>query len=523
MKNKINSFLPSIGDIFFISVFLYLAFSAGKGLLADCDTGYHIRAGEFIIGTLSVPRQDIFSFITPAIPWTAHEWLSEVIMALLHKAYGLTGVVIFFSFIIAIAYSLLFKAIISDKVNILAAAFIMVFVIASSEIHWLARPHIFSLLLTVVWYIMLDQYQYKDRNYLYVALPLMLLWVNLHGGFITGILLMALYIAGNIFRYITDRSGDRQRWRGKARFLAALTGGCLLVALINPQGYQIFLFPFKLTSSKFIMDNVSEFISPNFHERMAFTYLLFLMIAAFALSKKALNVFELTLMALFTYMALYSARYIPLFSIIAAPVLVRQYDHLIGEAPHALRDFLKKRSDIFTAINESSRGYIWPVVAVFIVLFSVASGRIEFRFDEKVKPVAAVDFLKREHVSGNMFDNDEFGDYIIYAAWPEYKVFFDGRSDMYGVDRMKEYFKVARIERGWEDVLKKYGMTWVIFDSRSALSTFLLEKKEWKLIYSDKVANIFVKDIPAHEGLIGKYRDVKPFEESKDNKSPVGR
>ena len=106
MKNsrKYISFLtPSIADIFFLAIFLNLSFSVGNGLLNDGDTGYHIRAGEYIINTLSIPRQDIFSFHTPTLPWTAHEWLSEVIMAFIHGAFGLTGIVIFFSFIISFA------------------------------------------------------------------------------------------------------------------------------------------------------------------------------------------------------------------------------------------------------------------------------------------------------------------------------------------------------------------------------------------------------------------------------------
>ena len=95
-------FLPTIADMLFISIFMYLLFIGYQGLLADGDTGYHIRAGEVIIDTLSIPRHDIFSFHTPTIPWTAHEWLSEVVMASLHRLFGLSGVLVFFAFIISL-------------------------------------------------------------------------------------------------------------------------------------------------------------------------------------------------------------------------------------------------------------------------------------------------------------------------------------------------------------------------------------------------------------------------------------
>jgi hypothetical protein len=208
---KRNSFLiPSIADVLFLSVFLYLSLSVGKGLLADCDTGYHVRAGEYILETFSIPKHDIFSFITPAIPWTAHEWLSEVIMAFVHRAFGLTGVVIFFAFVIASAYCVLFRIVREYKANILATVMVVVLVIAASQIHWLARPHIFSLLLTVVWYCLLDKYQHSgDKGDLHFFPLVMLLWVNLHGGFMIAFVLIGIYLIGNLVKFLTSRGEEK--------------------------------------------------------------------------------------------------------------------------------------------------------------------------------------------------------------------------------------------------------------------------------------------------------------------------
>ena len=97
-KTRIISFLtPSIASVVFIAVFLSQAIRTSGGLLQDCDTGYHLRAGEYILNTLSIPKHDMFSFLSPPIPWTAHEWLSEVMMAAINGIFGLTGIVIFFS------------------------------------------------------------------------------------------------------------------------------------------------------------------------------------------------------------------------------------------------------------------------------------------------------------------------------------------------------------------------------------------------------------------------------------------
>jgi hypothetical protein len=207
-------------------------------------------------------------------------------------------------------------------------------------------------------------------------------------------------------------------------------------------------------------------------------------------------------------MSLYSARYIPLFSILVAPILLRQLSAILEKSDGKFAKFIKKRSDNISQIDSRTRGYLWPVAAVIVVAIFVKANKIDFMFDPKAKPVAAVEFLKKENIQGNMFDNDEFGDYIIYAAWPQYKVFFDGRNDMYGAERLKEYFKVARIKPGWDKVLNKYNIKWVIYNANSHLSMFLMERDDWMLIYADKVANIFVKDIPKYQYLIEKYPDV---------------
>ena len=270
------------------------------------------------------------------------------------------------------------------------------------------------------------------------------------------------------------------------------------------------------------MDHVQEFLSPNFHDPLPFKYLLFLTIVVIAVSRERLNFIEMALILFFTNMALFAVRYVTLFALISAPIITRRADCFIDESSAGLLNFLKRRSAGITSVDASSRGYFWPVAGILAVAFLVMGGRLVYTFDSKIKPVAAVEFLKKEPIAGNMFDNDEFGDYIVYAAWPQYKVFIDGRLDMYGGEQLKDYFKVAGFEAGWEKVLEKYGITWIIFDANSTLSRFLVKDANWRLIYSDKVANIFVKNIPAYLNLINKYKDVKPvvdFTKSKEEKA----
>lgn len=509
--------IPSVADIIFAAIFLSLSLALGHNLLFDGDTGYHIRVGEYIIDTLSIPRLDIFSYITPAMPWTAHEWLAEVIMAALHRWAGMNGVIVFYSFLIALVYYLLMRQLRSLNGNISVATVIVCLVIPASQIHWLARPHIFSLLLMVVWYRILNDYQYRGKDRLFWLPAMMLLWVNLHGGYLAGFILAGIYCGANYLMSLVASNGSSMALRDKSFKLLWITMLSLLTSLANPIGYKILLFPFTLVGNKYIMDHVHEFLPPNFHEPIFFKYLFLLSIGLLSFSRKRLNLIELLLLLIFTYMALFSFRYVPLFAIVVAPMLVFRVDDFFTHSTSKVVEFFRKKADGFAATEVLARGILWPSVACILALVLLAADFVEYSFDAKEKPIAAVEFLKKEHISGNMFNDDEFGDYLIYAAWPDYRVFIDGRLDMYGASRIKEYKKVREIETDWQNVLKKYDIDWIFFEAKSTLSRYLLATSGWRLIYADKVAHIFVKDIPRYQSLIEKYGNAKPLPEEPDS------
>jgi len=490
----------------FCVILVFLSFSDHSGLLGDGDTGYHIRAGQYIIETFSVPKTDIFSFHTPPLPWTAHEWLSEVIMANVHDIAGLSGVVTFFAILLACTITLLFKILRSYGAPTLLATAITLFVCCASQIHWLARPHVFSFLLMVVWHYLLESWQRGTVNRLYLLPLSMLIWVNLHGGFLGGFILLGAYLIGNLFHTLSRPIDERNSCRKRLCQLMLTAGACLLACLCNPSGYQILFFPFKLVSNRFLMDHISEFLSPNFHDFMPFKYLLLMLVALLALSKRRVEPTELVLVLIFTNMALYSTRYIPLFALVVAPTLVRQSEQAQKCVSGKLASFFSKRSENIASLDARATGFLWPAAALIAVAVAVGSGRIHHGFDAKIKAVDAVEFLMHEKIAGNMFNDDEFGDYLIYRSYPTYRVFFDGRSDMYGTDKLQEYLKITGFEAGWEQIIDKYRITWVFYDTNSNLSRFLLNERDWVLIYSDRVASIFVKDLPQYGYLKAKYR-----------------
>jgi hypothetical protein len=409
--------------------------------------------------------------------------------------------------LIGITYSLLFKFAQSLNCNLGAAVLLVLFATTASSLHWLARPHVFSFLLMVGWYAILDSYQRGRRDRLTVLPLLMVLWVNLHGGFVLGLLLLGVYFVGNLATCIFGRTGETSLAGQRLKKLAVIGAACLVATLLNPRGYHLLAFPFSVMANRFVMDNVTEFLSPNFHNALPYTYFLLFTIALLSVSRKQLDTIDIILLVLFTYMSLYSARYIPLFAIIATPILLRQLQTILrGESRFA--EFIQQRGRNLEALDARAQIHLWPVLVVTIVCGLAAGRAIEFGFNDREKPVAAVEFLKTEHLQGKMFNDDEFGDYVIYAAWPQYKVFFDGRSDMYGEAWGRQYTQVVRLSPDWDRVVEKQGFSWMFLPARSPLAVVLLRDENWRLIYSDSVARIFVKNRPENAAVIAKYGNV---------------
>ena len=335
----------------------------------------------------------------------------------------------------------------------------------------------------------------------------MFFWINMHSGFISGFFLILIYLVGNWVKFILLADETRELYKRKTKVLTLTILASFLVSLINPYGFNAVINPFTFVSNEFLMNHISEFQSPNFHNPILWPFLLFLLLTILVtgLSKKHLNIIEILLLVIFVGMALFSQRFIPFFCIVAAPVLVRNVDCILKGIDNGFLNVLMKKSDDLCSIDASSRGYLWLLVGVSIIVSAVATGRIAYQFNENEKPVGAVNFLRKVSLEGNMFNDDGFGGYLIYSAFPQYKVFIDSRVDMYGVDRLRDYLSVVYFKPGWEDIVEKYDFRWVIFNADSILSRHLAGRDDWKLIYSDKVANIFVRNIPENREIIKRY------------------
>jgi len=198
-------------------------------------------------------------------------------------------------------------------------------------------------------------------------------------------------------------------------------------------------------------------------------------------------------------MSLVSARNIPLFAIVSAPILAAAGAEWLTAQSHSGRLFarLTAMDSRLFATEAALKGMVWPVVAVLAagVLF-LAGMRLDFqrqgnRFDPAVFPVDAVTWLEAHPQNGEMFNYFPWGGYLLYREWPKLNVFIDGQTDFYGEGLTRKYEQVLTLAPGWETVLDEYRVGWVIFPPGEALAQALARDSGWSVVYQNKTAVIF--------------------------------
>jgi hypothetical protein len=455
--------------------------------------------------------------------------LADVIFSLLHRFTGLNGIVILSAFIIAFTSFLLFKMLETYRLNVVIVATVTVLAATTSSVHWLARPHLFSMCLTLVWYFLLESHQRSPRvRHLFLFPLLMVFWVNLHGGYLVGFVLLGIYGIGNIAGYCASAGSDRQFARkliGSTILVGSLS---LMAALCNPYGYRLLLFPFEILGSRIAMEHIVEWHSPSFQQFGAFELYLLLLIATFFVSSKKVTVVELGITLFAIHASLVGQRYIPIFAILMAPILAKRLDDLCQAAlgcqsPSSVVRRLQARIGESLGrvelLERNLSGHIYPAAIGLFIIFSLCNGGrafgktvFDYKFEGSRYPIEAVEFVSQNSLSGNMYNSYVFGGYLIYRFFPDprYRVFVDGRAIVGGEDYFVESLKVSLLTPEWQDILEKYKVNWMIVETNSPLTLFLSTHDDWKLVYSDNIATIFVKDVKENREVIEKYPGVRP-------------
>jgi hypothetical protein len=508
---KLLKLLPSFTDFAFLLPVMYLfgRMDGAKSLLGDCDTGWHIRTGEWIFANHRVPLTDMFSFSRPGDPWFAWEWLADIILAGLNNAGGLRAVVLFSTVLLALTFMLLYR-ILRDKSNAIIAIVITVLVAAASSIHWLARPHLFTFLFLVLFYEALERVREGHTHlgsipYLAMLPVATIVWTNLHGGFFVGILMIGAYGGGEVLRIVfsEDREAGYEKWIKAGKFFGCALA-CLAASLVNPYFYHLHVHIFKYLQDPFLTKHVLEYLSPNFHNPSAPFFEALLVLAAGAafwnVSKGRYT--EPLLLVMWAHSALLAGRNIPIFAIAAAiPAAksVREWIELLPDLHVAgwVRRVAQQFSQLAARTGETESVGRWHLVSALVVAMVAAviwapnpPNKFHAEFDPKRYPSGALATL-RSDPSARIYTDDEWGDYLIWSLYPTHKVFVDGRDDFYGEDFLERFIDVYNVKYDWEKILGRYDVDTILLATNAPLAGALKESSRWRLIFDDGVAVIF--------------------------------
>jgi len=449
-------------------------------LNTDGDIGRHITIGNYILENKGIPVQDIFSHTMTGEALVPHEWVSQLLFAGVHKFAGLDGVVLLVSFVISITFTLTFRKMQKRGVFRIIAFPVSILGAFASNLHWLARPHIFTFLFVALW-----TNQLGNKTAKWWQFPIfMLIWANTHGAFIAGFAIWFAFFAGWLWDYLLKEEN-------KATGIRLLTIGIssLAVTLINPVGWRLWDTSVGYFGSRFLVDKTIEYQSPNFHISSTWPFLIMLILFLMAISFKGkLRTHETFLLIGWGALSLYNARNIPIFAIVTAPYLA----HLIQENLKNAKVLIQVEQNLLN-IEQDLRGYAFNLIAIILILVTtLQSSATTNRFNPRAFPVDAANWLDVNPQEGNMFNFFTWGGYLLYRLWPEQQVFIDGQTDFYGEALSREYVQVESLQDGWEDKLTKYNIDWVITQSGQPLEKALVQDG-WDILYKDNTAIILKK------------------------------
>lgn len=270
--------LPSIADLIFLALLGVLVFTPlSVRLLGDAGIGWHIRTGQIILASHAVPRTDSFSSTMNGKPWLAWEWLYDAKVGWLDSAFGLNGVVWFNALAIAAVFSGMFQFLIRRGTNLFAAVALVLLGISASMIHFLARPHVLSWLFVLLWFWILDSSERgsgssgSSNSCLWILPASMLIWVNMHGGFLLGFVLLGIFWLGSAWTWLCSSDARIEDSLAKiaagkrTRALMSVGFVSVMASLVNPYGWKLHAHVFSYLSNRFLIDHIDEFQSPNFH------------------------------------------------------------------------------------------------------------------------------------------------------------------------------------------------------------------------------------------------------------------
>jgi hypothetical protein len=465
--------------------------------LREGDVWWNLKLGQVIAQSRSIPTTDIFSFTASGYPFNvAGQWLSEVLLYALSRMGGLPALVLCQALVGAAIVGLLLMcsrwrgAATSVSASVTLLSWLMLYPYST------VRTQIFSFLCFALFYALLSAYRLGRYNGLGWLPVVMVVWSNLHGAWVMGLVLLGASVCLSVLERITV-GGDTPKLR-------PLLGWGLvtcLATLVNPTGPGIYRYVTTIGNNAVVQQFASEWLPPSL--TLAFTWPffagLFLLLVALAYSRRRLSIHDLGLLLLFLVLSLRYLRMIPFWAIVLAPELaelVSKFDLALLLPRSAQRPGGATVRRELPMLNAAlavllALGALVSVPQVRLLL----SGAPAATLIDGYFPRDAGDYLAREAEPGaRLFNMSEWGGYLIWRLYPQAQVFVDGRIELYPAQVWDDYVRIAQTDSGWPELLQAYRVDYLVLSKdRHGRLIAAAADADWPCIYEDGVAIIFAR------------------------------
>jgi len=491
-----KSSLLSFDRRLLILFFILLIFAGAARPITDPDFWWHLRTGQYILETRSIPHTDMFSNVKFGSEWVTHEWLSEIVMYSIYRVLSCSGLIAFFSAIVAACFWITFKRSELRAPNAYVAGLALLIGAGATIPTWGVRPQMFSMLFAAAFLWILDRYILNQKKrIIWWLIPATILWVNMHAGFPVGLVLMLLTIVGvALDGYLLQKLSPAEIWESTRRLFVVWIL-CLGAVAINPNGTRLFSYPLETLRSRSMMQYIQEWRPPDFQDPMFLGLIVLILVTFCALTVSGTRALPSDLLMLSATLAgtLRSGRNVPFFALVATPILA---SHLWTRlAPHitAGGSVSKDRGD-----KGIAQGNVVISVLLLVVLPIVAAG-VRLRNSSRMQPLveardfpkAAVEFLNDRNLPQPIYNEYHWGGYLIWRLYPRYHVFIDGRADVYGDQLIDDFFKMHDGAKDWRTLLDHYGIQSALISPNTAIASLLRDDKNWQNVFEDQQIVIF--------------------------------
>lgn len=482
----------TIGHIWAITVLAGVFIFNSTHPIRPYDFWMHIALGRYIVAARSIPIVDVFSYTWPGAPsnLASGYWLMDVCLYFVYTLGGGIWVIVLHSIVVTFTYGIVLYICWRASGQWRSAALGALFAVALGFNGWNVRPQIISYLLFSLILLAIYEYRIKPVNGWLFLFPLvMVIWVNSHPSFPFGLILIGLWLFVTFLEALPMRN-----WRNIIPPVMSLIAA-FLACLVAPHGADNVRMVFTLVDSP-IQQYITEWAAPTFGTLDGGLFFSGLLGASvlMGITSRRISALQCLYLIVFGYFGIKYTRGSVWFGIIMSPVI----SVLVAEL---LPVKITVQTGLSRLMNKALLIVITGLMVISLPWFKSLQVKVQAHEKSGIfspeTPIDAAQYLLDNKLPGNVFNDMGFGSYMMWATYPNYKVFIDPRFDikLYPIRFWDEYIAISAGADDWEEKLASYNVNTLMLspDRQSGLVNAVKKSGYWTQVYQDEAAIIFVK------------------------------